>query len=260
MNHQEIRWRRLMRAFRRARSSVPFLGRAFGTDSVETWRQWSTLPLTTNESYRRLAPDQYFAKDTEMYAPIAPFDLGAPQFPLNALVSTPEMDMLTDRVEHIVDALEICERESVAVVADPAQRYAASDLVDHLAQLKVPTQLVISSSSALPTLSPSVVFWMSARKPPSDVRRRSRIVSFNRGESSRNEPDVIHLDHVPYFALATDEASYKWVEEQFHVERGDENELVITTLYESMLPLVRYATGLRVAQVEHGSFTLALQV
>ena len=60
---------------------------------------------------------------------------------------------------------------------------------------------------------------------------------------------VLSLDEVPFLAIQTATGETRWLEHDIHVESLPDGELVVTLLYPSLLPLIRYRTGMHYPNV-----------
>lgn len=247
----------LVKVFISSVETVPVLRQHFRACPVPASREdWKKLPTTNAELYARLTDVREAVREPHrLFSPSAPLDLSRPSFPLTVLQSYEDKLCLDERLEHMLRLAGCQEPEKLTFVVGKDQRYASSDLAELLIYLNHQCSMVLTDGRDQADLTHKVallgskfVLWLLPEKPsnlpfPASV---STVITFN--QAVRLSPpirhvDVLHIDVVPYFAASESGKFYSVVSNHFYLESTCEGELLITTLRQDLLPLLRYATG-----------------
>jgi len=242
--------------FLRASRDVPMLRQHYAECQVPaSWEDWVALPLTSRSLYESVADMRDVVRTgARLFAPAAPFNLNEPAFPIPLLQSYEDKQAVEERVDHI---LTLVGHDSVSglhlILATHAQRFAAADLADSLICLgyRCMVLLVPVERSAYPfeALDPTLLWMLDGDVPAACLPRATRaIITFNRPDLVHrgiSTVDVLQIAPISYFAVSDKQNVYAVPAGHFLLETSAEDELVVTTLRQDMLPLVRYATGVR---------------
>ena len=258
-------------AYKRAVDRVPLLARVFGAleppNSAESWRRLPTTDARLYGNARGVLEAICGVK--ALHSPAAPLDLGNPQFPWAVLQSYGDRLTTDERLRRAMSAAGCAPGEDLTFVIEPRHKYAAADLTELLVCWDYQCTVLLTDpvdplgiAARVDALRPDGLVWFLDGVSPWYVSLppESRIITVSRSGIPSREPrhsDIIHLDPIPYFAFRTFGALYRVCPDQFFLEPGAHNELLVTTLKQDILPLLRFDTGLRVRTVERCGFVLA---
>lgn len=259
----------LCETFSRSTHEVPLLRDHFSSISTPTsWTDWINLPVTHRELYSRLKDTRHAIRDAHrFFSPAAPLNLSNPEFPITVLQSYEDKLRLDERLVHIFSTCNIRAPERLVLVYGREQRYAASDLVELLVYLGYQCFLILDNSERparmtdlIGSLAPKAVIWLSSIRPSASFQSQieCELISFNgfpNRPSRHYTLSVIHFDPVPYFAVSKNGISYSVVGDHFYLETLPDGELLMTTLQQDLLPLVRFVTGIY-ARIREDGFDL----
>jgi hypothetical protein len=194
-----------------------------------------------------------------MFAPAAPMNFGTHAFPIPLLQSYEDKEAGERRIALILDLAGSDVEGLHLIIASTRQRYAAADLADYLIGIGYQSGVLLTPfgapSEALMACAPKVVWLMDDTGVSPPTGRQSTTISINM-PTLRNQlfvnADVLHVDPIGYLAVSTLPKIYRILPNQFCCETRDTGELIVTTLTNDLLPLVRYRTGIYVTRCEGG--------
>ena len=255
---------KLSAAFQKGVSSVPLLTRAFQHVSAPTTiQEWSMLPVTTPGHYSSVSSvREASAGWRSLFSPVAPRLASSPCFPMAALHSYRDRELADDRVLHILNVLGMRTPMHIVLVYDDESRYYTSDLADLLCTMEFDCFLVASGGNSLAItmeLKPDLTFWLCC--DPCPWLARSVVISTGPGLCSEvpagHNGYVIDHDLIPYLAVTTNGSRYSTASGQFFFEKSDFGTLLVTTLRQELMPLIRFDTGITILEAQPESFIVS---
>ena len=244
----------LLRTYVDSIEQIPLLNDIFGhLPHPGTVAEWQSLPTTDKETYSK-APSMKaaFRGVDRLVSPEAPLDLSSPSFPLTVLQSCADKAAVTDRILHILNFLDWDGIADLVCVSDRITRYFAAELAELLLTLGLPCKLLMCDHMDSETCARLVgprsqhVCWLhkqplSRELLPPTVRG---VITFNcmHSLSFLHHANVLHLDEAPFLAVSRGAQEYSYLPSHFHIDVSGDG-LLVTTLKQDLLPLVRYRTG-----------------
>ena len=261
----------LLSSYHKGISEVPILKEVFFNCSSPTnWGEWKNLPVTSTDTYSDLKQNFSALRNHErLLAIAAPMRLSTPQFPLAIAQSYNDKLVLDTRLQFIMAATGISDHEDFLFVVDRDFIYSASDLSELLIYLGYTCDIIYSENlnetelgTLLSNLEAQCLIWMTELPPSEDVIPDKVAAIWHFNSNSKNKwsrlksVEVIHLDILPYMAFRDSRESYRVPPGHFYLEEYGENELLVTTLSQDMIPLIRFRTELKATLTANGFMLL----
>lgn len=256
-------------AFAAAKAEVPKLDQIFGRFEHPTcMAEWWSLPTTGPLDYAEAKTVTSSVRNLDkLFAPSAPFDLSSPSFPFSVLHSYTDKLALDQRLAEILELTGCGASEDFIFVSGRHQRYFAADLAELLIALGHGCVFMLldrpspTDFARIQSLEAQYLFWFLAEPIPERSLPDSvcGVVTFSRHPRlrSKHHVDVLQLDEAPLLAYGEGMGRYSFAPSHFYLEHSN-RELLVTTLRQDMLPLVRYRTGwlVQTNEMHEASFTL----
>lgn len=247
-----------------------FKTRDLGVRAIRQLSDFQALPLSRRADYARLGSVEDAVVDPWiMSKPLAPFDLSSPTFPLTVLYSSEDLRALEERAGFMLRAMNVLPAQRVVVVTTPLNMYAAADLVELFIAAGYRTRAILlqdlaSSSPLLHVTRPKVVVLAADPKRlmsklpawlPRSVRKVATFNQFTSFDIGVEHYDVWHLEEAPLIAVSENGRDYRSMRDHFFIESDVSKRIVLTTLRQRLMPLIRYETEVTGIHIHATTFT-----
>jgi hypothetical protein len=237
--------------------AVPALNRHFpDIDAYRMLRIWDRLPITSQAFYSSLPTVLEAVRyPNKLFAPFSPMSLLHPAFPFTIYQSRLDKEVLRSRVETILASACADRRSVLTIVVNDDSYYFAAEFAELSAKAGYRPHLILGEglsdseiTEVLIRFAPSVVVWIPWRglEAVKNVTSVKTLITFNEMRSLPTKLlhiDIAHIDPAPYFAFRIGNHAYLPFREHFWVD-SYKGHLLITSLAQDLLPLVRYDSGI----------------
>jgi len=219
--------------------------------SIEEFR---SLPIAHLQDYSNLSSiDDMMNPHEELFTTLGPWNRSEPQFPRPLVCSAADYAAFVDRSLYLCEQAAITREDRVVLLVGLDQLCASANISDALAANRYSSMAILAVGdidtirTELAQVRPEAVFWMTRTPLRWDALPETTkvAVTFNSPTGptgSARSYDVLHRDDVPLMAVSDESGIYHAPKGHFFFERSNQGTLVVTTLKNTLAPLIRYDT------------------
>ncbi len=226
-----------------------------GHRRIRNPEDFGNIPVTSLETYRRQRFADVLAEPSKVEWIVGPYKGQSPDSV--AVAEGPEEE--ANRYELLTDAVKDCislqTKRTCAVVTSPEKRYFASEVATILINAGIPSHVFTDKGTSrtyelVEHVSPEVVVLLSDNLSETRLPEDTELcITFRRSHILRafQQLDVYIVDELGFLGHSTDCESYKLNRDVYYFERSEGGNLIVTSLYKRVQPMLRIETMDKVA-------------
>lgn len=240
---------------------LPGLGSRIGKGPVKNWAHWLAIEPTHKSAYVGAYQDLVDRGLLEQaYTFAAPLVHRSPTLGFHMPLTEADLDLAEERLMAAVGVLGRRRRPQVTILTDRASRYASSDLAELLIDGGSVPRIELIRTTELPSLrrlpGGDLHLWLCQQAPPRELASELVTINGDRWPPAETLGDILHLDPAPYFAYSAAGRTHVVAGGEIVVEVSSSGQLLVSSLRNELLPLVRFATRVHAADLEGKPFQL----